>query len=184
MNSKKALTAPRVILVGLLGALALALLFSGRPWRGYSMPRVAEIAVLEDSPRLADVRHYTEIGSGIFPYIGGPRPDLAGTRPPLRLGYAYNENGILGLPYWVGDEYGLVTYIETVDGIQFAAIAPGQVALLDEMIGSPAASGYAFRWYLRIWGWLYFAAFLALVFSWWREDRGEEERLRTECTSD
>jgi hypothetical protein len=56
--------------------------------------------------------------------------------------------------------------------------------LLDEMIGSPAASGYAFRWYLQIWGWLYFAAFLVLVFSWWREDRGEEERLRNECTSD
>jgi hypothetical protein len=174
----------RIILGALLGAIILALLFSGRPWRGYNMPRVTPIAVLEDSPRLADVRHYTEIGPGIFPYIGGPRPELAETRQPLRLGYAYVEYGIFGLPYWVGEEYGMVTYLETSAGVQVAAITPGQVPLLDEMIGAPTASGYHFRWYLYIWGWPLLILFVAWVWTWRREDLSEEERLRDECASD
>jgi hypothetical protein len=64
MDSKRALTTPRIILVVLLGAVLLALIFSGRPWRGYSMPRVAEIAVLEDRLRHLSLYRRTEARAG------------------------------------------------------------------------------------------------------------------------
>jgi hypothetical protein len=167
----------RVLLAILVLGTLLAMILSGRPWRGYSMPRVEQIAALPDSPQLAPVRRYTEIGSGLFPYIGGPRPDRNGRRPELKLGFAYEEQGILGMPYWVSDEYGLVTYLETEPGIQFAMIGPGQRPLLDGMLGRPVTQQYRFRWYRHLWGWLFPLAFLIWIFLWRREDQQEEQRL-------
>jgi len=169
------ITKSRIVLAVLLAATAAAMIFSGRPWRGYSMPRVAEIATLPDNEELAPVRRYTEIGSGIFPYIGGPRPELGRVRQPLKLGYAYDEYGILGMPYWVSGEYGLVTYLETVEGIQVAVITPSQRPMLDGMLGTPVTRDYQFRWYLQIWGWFFPPLFLLWILTWRREDMAREE---------
>ena len=175
MDWQKQITASRVILAVLVVMTICSLAFSGRPWRGYSAPRVAEIATLPDNERLADVRRYTEIGAGVFFHVGGPRPEIAGTRQPVKLGFAYHEYGIFGMPYWVGDEYGLVTSIDTVPGVQVAGIAPGQIPLLDEMLGAPIAANYRFRWYLHIWGWLFPILIVALILAWRREGRIREE---------
>jgi hypothetical protein len=177
MGLKGQITPSRIILAVLLAATAAAMIFSGRPWRGYNMPRVAEIAVLPDTPQTAPIRRYTEIGSGIFPYIGGPRPELRGRRTPLRLGYAYDEVGILGMPYRVTGTYGMVTYFENEQGVQLGAITPGQIPLLDAAIGSPVASSYQFRWYLQIWGWFFPLLFGLWILAWRREDKMEEQRL-------
>jgi hypothetical protein len=178
MGLKDKITPSRVILAVLVLVTLAALIFSGRPWRGYSMPRVAEIALLPDNDRMAQVRRYTEIGSGIFPYLDGVmRPELGRERQPLHLGYAYDEYGILGMPYWVGGEYGLVTYLETAQGIQVAAITEGQRPLLDEMVGRPVTRDYSFRWYFQIWGWLFPPLLILWLLAWRREDQAEEERL-------
>ena len=177
MELMRKVTPSRVVLAVLVLATLLVLVFSGRPWRGYNMPRIAEIAVLPDDSRTEAVRRYTEIGSGIFPWLDGPRPELAGERQPLRLGYAYVEYGILGMPYGVGDEFGLVTYFDSPAGIQFGVIAPGQRPLLDEMVGRPLTRDYEFRWYLYVWGWLFPVLFLLWIYLWWREDRQEEQKL-------
>lgn len=175
MDLKKLVTPSRVLMAVLVVATLAALAFSGRPWRGYSAPRVAEIATLPDNERLAQVRRYTEYGSGVFYHIGGDRPEYANARQPLKLGFAYHEYGILGMPYWVKGEYGLVTYLDTVEGVQVAGIMPGQVPLLDEMIGEPLASSYTFRWWTRIWGWFFPVLLIALILAWRREARIKEE---------
>lgn len=167
----------RIILGLLLLGTAAAMAFSGRPWRGYAMPWVEEIAVLPDTPAMAPIRRYTEIGSGIFPYIDGPRPEYRGQRRPLRLGYAYDEIGILGMPYRIAGHYGLVTYLETEEGVQVGAITEGQKPLLDAAIGSPIASSYQFRWYLQVWGWFFPLLFGLWILAWRREDKMEEQRL-------
>jgi hypothetical protein len=174
----------RILLGLLLTGTGAALIFSGRPWRGYAMPVVAEIAVLPDDARFAQVRRYTEIGSGFFPYVGGPRPDRDQARPPLKLGYAYDEHGILGLPYGVGYEYGLVAYFEQAEGIQVAVIGEGQRPLLDSLIGRPLTQNYRFRWYLRVWGWLFPPAFFGWILLWRREDKLEEQRLMEAAWND
>lgn len=178
MDLKGKITPSRVLLAVLVLFTLGAMIFSGRPWRGYSMPRVAEIALLPDNEALAQVRRYTEIGSGIFPYIDGSvRPELGRARQPLHLGYAYDEYGILGMPYWVGGEYGMVSYLETPEGVQVAVISPGQRPLLDGMVGRPVTRDYAFRWYVHIWGWLFPPLFILWLLAWRREDKREEERL-------
>lgn len=174
---KDKLRPSRIVLALLAAGILLVLILSDRPWRGYQMPRVQEIAVVPDNPRTAAVRRYTELGSGIFPYIGGRRPELEGRRAPLKLGFAYEEQGILGMPYRVTDEYGLVTYLELPDGIQFGALAPGQRPLLDAMIGRPLTRDFEFRWYLQTWGWLFALGFLLWLYLWRREDLQEEQRL-------
>lgn len=167
----------KVVLGLLLLATFAAMLRSGRPWRGYNIPRVAEIATLPETEALAPVRRYTKIGAGLFPWVGGVRPQYGRGEQPVKLGYAYLEYGILGMPYWVGEEYGLVTYIEQAHGIRFAGIAPGQRPLLDEMVGRPITRDYRFNRYFRLWGWFFPVAFFAFIFLWWREDRQEETRL-------
>jgi hypothetical protein len=177
MGLKGTITPSRIILGMMLLGTAAAMAFSGRPWRGYAMPWVQEIAVLPDTQAIAPIRRYTEIGSGIFPYIDGPRPELRGRRMPLKLGFAYDEVGILGMPYRVTGSYGLVTYFQNEEGVQVGAITPGQTPLIDAAIGSPVASSYRFRWYLQIWGW-FFPVLLGLwVLAWRREDKMEEQRL-------
>jgi len=175
MDWKKEVTPSRAILAVLVVATILCMALSGRPWRGYSAQRVAEIRTLPDDPALAPLRRYTAIGSGIFFHIGGPKPWLADRPRTLKLGYAYQEYGILGMPYWVNSGYGLVTYYETVPGVQVAFIAPGQIPLLDEMIGEPVAANYDFRRYLRIWGWFFPVLLIALILAWRREARIREE---------
>lgn len=175
MDWKNTITPARVILALLIIFTLSAMIFSNRPWRGYTSPWIEDIATLPDNDRLAPVRRYTEIGAGVIFHIGGRRPEFEGYRAPLKLGYAYHEYGILGMPYWVGDEYGLVTYIETPEGRQYAGIAPGQIPLLDEMMGEPIASTYRFRWWLQIWGWIFPILLVALVFAWLREGRIREE---------
>lgn len=177
MKLSKNLRPSHAVLAALIVATVAVLLLSGRPWRGYYMPRVSEIATLPDDEGLAAVRRYTEIGSGMFPWIDGERPELADARPQLRVGYAYAEYGILGMPYAVGEEYGLVTYLEMPEGIRVGAITPGQRPLLDELIGLRLTQGYAFRWYRYVWGWLFAFTFLLWIYLWWREDRQEEQRL-------
>ena len=177
MDLKGKITPSRIVLGVLIVMVLAAMIFSGRPWRGYSIYRVAEIATLPDNERLAPVRRYTEIGSGIFPHLNGPRPELGEGRQPLRVGWAYHEYGILGMPYWVDSEIGLVTAIDTPNGVQIGAITPGQIPLLEEMVGAPIVRNYSFRWYLQIWGWLFPPLFLLWLYLWRREDRQEEERL-------
>lgn len=177
MDFRNHIRPSRVVAALLVAATLAVLIFSGRPWRGYNMPRVTEIATLPDDERLVPVRRYTEIGSAFFPYIGGPRPELAAERQPLKLGYAYLEYGILGMPYAVGEEYGLVTYIEEPSGVQVAAITPGQQPLLDELAGRRLSQDYRFAWYRYVWGWLFAFSFALWIWLWRREDRQEEQRL-------
>jgi hypothetical protein len=144
------------IILGLLAAALGAVLFlSDRPWGMTGSYRIAKIATLPDDPRLAPVRRYTQIGSGALPYIGREAPPPQGSRPPLRLGWAYREFSAFRMPFWASSEWGMVTYYDAPWGRQFAVIMPGQKPLLDQLAGAPVTQNYRFPWYRYLWGWLF-----------------------------
>ncbi len=168
----------RTILAALALLLAANLYFTDRPWTLTSAPRVAEIAVLPDGPALAALRRDTEIGMGMLPYPNRRTPPAAGPMP-LKLGWAYREVALFGMPMWGYPEGGLVTYLEMPQGIQVALIDPERAALLDRLTGERYAS-LSFPWHRFVWGWLAVAALLAWVRIGRWEARREEERAYAE----
>ena len=169
------------IFLGLLAvALAIALFLSGRPWNMTSAPRIAEVAVLPDTPGLADVRRYTEIGSGMIPYEGGWTTRAAPIRPSLKLGWTYREISALRMPFWVRDEFGFVTYLEQPSGIEFGILSAAQIGMLEQRLGRRFSQDYSFPWYLHLWGWLPLIGLMAWTVLWHREaNLAEEARWAT-----
>ncbi len=165
----------RTILAALALFLVVNLILGDRPWSLTSAPRVAEIDVLSADTGLAEVRNYTEIGSGILPYPARrtPPPADAGP-PPLKIGWAYREVSLLGMPLWGYPEPGLVTYLEQPRAIQAAILAAEQLALLDRLTGR-FYSGLRFPWYNYIWGWLFVLGIFAWTWARTREFRRAEE---------
>jgi hypothetical protein len=163
----------------ILGALAVALaailILSDRPWGMTSVYRIEEIATLPEDARLAPVRRYTEIGSGIFPYVGREGPPAPGTRQPLKLGFAYRELSAFRMPFWASSDFGMVTYYEAPWGRQFAVITPGQKPLLDQLAGAPMTQDRSFRWYLHLWGWLFVLGLAVWTLVKRREVRAAED---------
>lgn len=170
---------PRVAL-GLL-ALAFAIVFfvSDREWGLTSMPRVETIDVLPDRPELAQVRFYTEMGSGVLPYTSreGSRRAAADAqpRPPLKIGFAYREISILRLPFWAHEEGGIVTFFEMPNGYQVALINADQLRLLERISGR-GYSGFSFPLWRHLWGWLFVLGLL----GWYLLHRRAEARWREE----
>jgi hypothetical protein len=174
MDLKGQITPSRIVLGVLIAGVLAAMIFSGRPWRGYSAYQIREIRTLPDDPRLASVRRYTQIA--LYPYVGGEaRPELSIGRQPVRLGWAYQEYGILGMPYWAQSDQGLVVYMEAPDGLQFGPVTPGQIPVLEAAGAGQIPRDYSFPWYFHIWGWLFPPAFLLWLWLWRREDRAREE---------
>jgi len=168
----------RMLLAALALFLAANLYFTDRPWTLTSAPRVAEIAVLPDAPALATLRRDTEIGMGMLPYPSRRTPPAAGP-VPLKLGWAYREVALFGMPMWGYKEGGLVTYLEMPQGIQVALVDAERAALLDRLTGAQYSSR-AFPWYKFVWGWLAVAVLLAAVRIGLWEARREEERAYAE----
>lgn len=168
----------RILLAALALFLAANLYVTDRPWTLTSAPRVAEIAVLPDEPALAGVRRYTEVGSGLLPYPSRRTPPAAGPMP-LKLGWAYREVALFGMPMWGYPEGGLVTYLEMPQGIQVALIDAERAASLDRLAGAQYSS-LAFPWYRFVWGWLAVAVLLAIVRIGLWEARREEARAYAE----
>jgi hypothetical protein len=165
----------RIFLTLLAAAVAVALIVSERPWNMTSAPRLAEVAVLPDTPAFADVRRYTEIGSGMLPYAGGAAPPSGQARPPLRLGWTYREVSALRLPFWASDEYGFVTYLEQPAGIQFGMLSRSHIAMIEQRLGRRVAQDYRFPWYLHLWGWLPLVGLVVWTWLWRREANIAEE---------
>ena len=163
------------------GALLLAavvnLFLTNRPPAFYKMLQVTEIETLPDTPALADVRRYTQIGAGFIPKMGlvqWPRADLS-TRP-VKVGWVYEERGFLGMPYSAVDvSNGPSLYIDTGNGYQLAGVGPSQIALLEEKVGRPFLRDYRFAWYWHVWGWLYPPLLAIFGWLWLRERRRREE---------
>ena len=169
------------ILASLLavGVIANALL-TNRPLQGYSMYQIDEIGTLPDTPALADVRRYTEIGAGEIPHLRGASDDVDPSRQPLKLGWIYRESGILGLPYWAENVSTLPSlYIDHGDGYRYAGVGPRQVPLLEEKAGRPVLRDYEFHWYRHVWGWLFPLSLALLIMLWRKEALAREEAAWT-----
>ena len=164
----------RIFLGVLVVAVGIALYLSDRPWNLPSAPRIAEVAVLPDTPAFADVRRYTEIGSGVLPYGEGGAPP-AQARPPLRLGWTYREMSALRMPFWASDEFGFVTYLEQPWGREFGILSPAQIGMLEQRLGRRFSEEYSFPWYLHLWGWLPLIGLIAWSLLWRREANLAEE---------
>lgn len=161
-----------LIAVGVIANLIL----SNRPMSGYSMLQIEEIATLPDTPELADVRRYTEIGSGFIPHMRGVRTDVDIASQPLKIGWVYQEGGIMSLPYWAQDvSTGPSLYIDTGRGYQIAGVTPAQTPLLEQKVGRPIVSTYSFQWYKHIWGWAFPISLILLIWLWRREMLAREE---------
>ena len=159
----------RIFLSLLAVAMAAVLLLSERPWGLTSSPRVEEVAILPDDPRLEPVRRYTQWGSGMLPYVSErARKAAANEIPPLKLGWTYREWNMLGMPFYASAEpyggNGFVTYLELTGGIKVAVINDDQMALLEELAGRSLSEGYSFAWYRHVWGWLFVIGLL--VWHW------------------
>jgi hypothetical protein len=147
-----------------------------RPIFGYGATVLDETMVIADGPRAGALREMA--GMGELPYPnGGTRPGLAETQQPIRLGQAYREYGILGMPYWAvpEPELGMMIYVEAPEHINAAPIDPRRIDLLQQMAGVPIPREPAYRWYVHMWGWLFPILFLAWLIVWRREDRAREE---------
>jgi hypothetical protein len=170
---------PRIAL-GLL-ALAFAVVFfiSDREWGLTSMPRVEAIDTLPDRPELAQVRFYTQMGSGLLPYTPRERSRRAPAETqrelPLKVGYAYRELSILRLPLWAQEEGGIVTYFEMPEGYHIALLNPDQLGLLERISGR-SYSDYNFPLWRHMWGWLFG---LGLI-GWYLLHRRAEAKWREE----
>lgn len=157
------------------GVFANALL-SNRPLQGYTMYQIEEIATLPDTPELADVRRYTEIGAGEIPHLRGGNDDADAGKQSLKLGWIYQESGILGLPYWAENVSTMPSlYIDYGDGYRYAGVGPRQVPLLEEKVGRPVLRDYEFHWYRHVWGWLFPLSLALLIVLWRKEARKREE---------
>lgn len=167
---------PYWVVAGLLAVFMIVnMVVTNRPLSGYSMFQIEEIATLPDTPELADVRRYTQIGSGFIPHMRGSGTPPAGV-PPLKVGWVYQERGIMGLPYWASDvSTGPSLYFDTGRGYQIAGVAPGQVALLEQKAGSPILTGYSFNGWRYMWGWLFPLTLLLLAWLWVRERKAAED---------
>ena len=134
--------------------VAAILFLSDRPWSAFSLARIDPVAELPDTPAFADVRRYTEIGSGFLPYFPGEaRPETV-DRPALKLGWAYREIGLMRMPFWVSSDIGYVAYYEQPTGRQIGILSPSQVEMIEQRTGRRFTREYAFPWYLKPWGWL------------------------------
>lgn len=167
----------RLILAALALFLVANLALNDRPWSLTSAPRVSEIETLSEGPAFAVLRNYTETTAGTLPYPARRNsPAAQAGPPPLRLGWAYREVSLLGMPLYAYPEPGLVSYFERPDAIQAAILTPEQLALLDRLTGR-SYSQLSFPWYKYLWGPL----FLLGLFLWtWvrtRELRRAEERF-------
>ena len=169
---------PRAFLAAFALCVGLVLIVSERPWSATSMPRIDEVAVIPDNAKTAQVREYTEYGSGILPYMPrearpGPGPD---SERPIKLGWSYREFSLLRMPFWASKELGFVTYIETPEGLRFSVMVPEQLALLEQLTGETYSKRYSFPWHSHLWGWLFVLAFL----TWLALNRRAEAKWRAE----
>lgn len=166
---------PFWVVAGLLAVFMIVnIAVSNRPLAGYSMLQIEEIATLPDTPELADVRRYTQIGSGFIPHLRGSGTPIA--NPPLKVGWVYQESGIMSLPYWASDvSTGPSLYFDTGTGYQIAGVAPGQRALLEQKAGRPIFEGYSFSAWRHMWGWFFPLTLILLVILSARERNAAED---------
>jgi len=159
-------------------ALVAAVFLGGRPKLPANTPRIEAIERLPDTPRLAQVRRYTEYGSGILPYNAREKRDRERRRwdepQPLQLGYSYREVSFFGLPIWAYEEFGLVTFIEVPSGFNLAILRPQQVELLRELTGKDYSSQGLSLW-KHLWGWLFPLGFIGAALLLLREDAKRRE---------
>lgn len=177
MKDKLKKVRPSWVAAGLLILFTLVSIgFSGRPPLGYSASVVEYELTIPDNAQTEGLREVATVGELPWPN-GGTRPGLAGTRQPLKLGYVYNEYGILSMPYWaqLDPELGMVIYVETENHINAAPINPQRLDLLERQAGVAIPREHSTRWYNHVWGWVFPILFLVWLFLWRREDRKREE---------
>jgi hypothetical protein len=165
----------RIILAALTLFLVANLALGDRSWSLTSAPRVAEIDTLPDDPALAPVRNYAETSAGTLPYPERRTPPAAEAGPPpLKVGWAYREVGLLGMPLYGYPEPGIVTYFERPDAIHAAILGHEQLALLDRLTGR-SYSSLSFPWYRYAWGPLFLLGIFLWTWARTREVRRAEE---------
>jgi hypothetical protein len=167
----------RHVLAALALCVAAILLLSDRPWHLYGLPGVDEVATLPDTPDFADVRRYTEVGSGLLPHWPGADIPDATARPVMKLGWFHTEYGLARMPFWASSDPGWVAYFDLPRGRQVAILGPTQVDMIEQRLGTRFTDEYAFPWYRKMWGWLVVAGLLGWTLLKRRETRiAEDER--------
>ena len=144
------------IVLGLLAvAMAFILILSERPFGLTSSPRLDEIAVLPDDPRLAELRRQIQWGDSLYPYVS-PKAQAEAAQAPTRLkfGWTYREWSMLGMPFAAYAESGFAAYLEMRGGIKLALIDEDLRGLIEQVTGRDLEADYDFPWYRHIWGWL------------------------------
>ncbi|MGZ8998708.1 MAG: hypothetical protein ACXW2T_07630, partial [Allosphingosinicella sp.] len=144
------------IVIGLVALAMAAILFlSERPWGLTSNPRVDEIAVLPDDPRLSELRRQIQWGDSLYPYVSSKaQAEAAAAAPRLKYGWTYREWNMLGMPFAAYEESGFAAFVEMRGGLKLALIDDDSRALIEAVVGRDPAAGYAFPWLKHVWGWL------------------------------
>jgi len=160
----------RIVLGVIVLLLALNFALTDRSWKLASAPRVSEVDVPAETAALAPVRAATEASDARLPYPIRAAPRPAVTRPALKVGFAYREVSLFGMPLWAYPEPGLITYLERPADMQALVLSPAQVTALGAVTGRDY-SKVRFPWYLHVWGWLLLAGIVA-----WTRARGIDIR--------
>ena len=145
------------ILIGLIAIAMAAILFlSDRPWGLTSSPRIDEIAVFPEDPRLNELRRQIQWGDSLYPYVTPKaQAEAAAAGPPrLKYGWTYREWNILGMPFAAYAESGFAAFMEMRGGVKLALIDEDSRGLIEEVTGGDPGAGYQFPWLNHVWGWL------------------------------
>jgi hypothetical protein len=162
----------------LLAALVVNLFFTSRPLMPHSVVQVEEIATLPDTFALERLRRNAQRGSG---FIEHPRPAASWIdwrTTPLKIGWVYKEKGFLGMPFYAENiSFGPSLYIDTGQGYSIVGVDAGDIALIEQELGSQAVTSYSFAWWKHAWGWLFPPLLILILWRWivTRMNREEEE---------
>ena len=145
----------RIIISLVALGMAAILFISNRPWGLTSNPRMDEIAVLPDDPRLNGLKRQIQWGDSLYPYISPKaKAEASAVRPRLKYGWTYREWNMLGMPFAAYPESGFAAFMEMRGGIKLALVDEETRNLIEAVAGRDLSSGYEFPWARHVWGWL------------------------------
>lgn len=166
----------RYVLGVLVLFLAVNFAVTDRSWKLASLPRVQEIETLPTGPEMAGFLEATQASAEelAYPPHAAP-PEASSGVPPLKVGIAYREVSLFGMPLWAYPEPGLVTYVERPAHMRVLVLSPEQQSALDQA-GGKAYSRVRFPWYFHLWGWLLLVGVIAWTKARSIDTRRAEER--------
>lgn len=165
----------RMIALGLIvAAYAVTCFLSPYGFWMKDSPRVERVAELPDAAIPPDIRW--RFDKGLQVAVNRPDLPLQASRP--RLGWAYRNFEALKLPFWNYSGSGYALYSESRKYLQIIPLDDAALARLNAAAGRDLTTGYSFRGWKYLWGWVFVLAFAVWLSFQFRHDAAMRKRER------